>query len=165
LPIAVGHDQEGAAQEKYLWQEVLVPASLHCTPEDYARFMGAVMRPSADNPAHLSPEMTADMLQVQVQVNDSYPWDEDWPRPQVRINPHVGWGSGWGIQQTTAGESIWHWGDNGNYKAFALGYPHTGHGLVVMTNGVNGQKVIDRIFYEVIGSGQMPGLDWLYGRW
>lgn len=164
LPIAVGHDQDGKAQEKYLWQEVLGPASLHCTPEDYALFMSAVMRPSPDVPAHLGREMTGEMLRVQVQVNDSYPWDEDWPRPQIRVNPHVGWGLGWGIQHTSGGESIWHWGDNGNYRAFALGYPESGHGLVVMTNGVNGQKVIDRVLYDVIG-GKYPGLDWLYDRW
>jgi hypothetical protein len=31
-----------------------------------------------------------------------------------------------------------------------------------MTNGRNGQKVINRILREIIG-GEYPGLDWLYG--
>ncbi len=162
LPVAVGHDEKGDATEKYLWQETCAAASLHCTPREFAKFMCVVMRPSADNPNHLGPEMAKEMLTAQAQVNDSAPWDDDWPRPQFKTDPRVGWGLGWGIEHTSDGDSIWHWGDNGNYRAFAVGYPESGHGLVIMTNGRKGQKVINRILREIIG-GEYPGLDWLYG--
>ena len=67
---------------------------------------------------------------------------------------------GWGLQPTSVGPSIWHWENNVNYRAFAVGYLEDGHGIIVMTNGKNGQKVIDHILYEIIG-GDYPGLDWL----
>jgi CubicO group peptidase (beta-lactamase class C family) len=162
LPTAVGHDEKGEAADKGLWQEMYAAASLHCTPKDFARFMCAVMNPSSENPAHLSPEMTKEMLTPQVQVNDSAPWDEGWPKPTIKNNDLVSWGLGWGIQHTSDGDSIWHWGDNGNYRAFAVGYPEKGQGIVIMTNGKNGQKVINHILRDIVG-GDYPGLDWLYG--
>jgi len=162
LSIAVGHDEDGEPKEKYLWKEMYAAASLHCSAQDYGRFMCAVMNPSPDNPAHISLEMTTEMLTPQIQVNDSAPWDEDWPKAEIKLNDHVGWGLGWGIQLTSNGDSIWHWGDNGNYRAFVVGCPKNGDGIVLMTNGRNGQRVINHTLRDIIG-GEYPGIDWLYG--
>jgi CubicO group peptidase (beta-lactamase class C family) len=161
LPIAIGHNERGEAAEKYLWQKMNAAASLHCTPRDYANFLCVVMRPSSDNACHLSLEMTKKMLTTQVQVNDSAPWDDDWPKPTINTNA-LGWGLGWGIQRASGGDSIWHWGNNGNYRAFVIGYPADGQGIIMMTNGKNGQKAINHIFHETLG-GDYPALDWLFG--
>ncbi len=161
LSVAVGHDEKGETIEKYLWQEMYAAASLHCTPKDFGKFMCAVMKPSSDNPAHLRSSMLKEMLTPQIQVNDSAPWHDDWPKPGIKTNDLVGWGLGWGIQHTSFGDSIWHWGDNGNYRAFAVGYPENGHGIVIFTNGRNGQKVIHQILYKIVG-GDYPGIEWLY---
>jgi CubicO group peptidase (beta-lactamase class C family) len=160
LPIASGHDENGDAKEKYLWKEMYAAASLHSTPTDFARFMRAVLLPEPKNPIHLGEEMAKEMLREQVQVNDSKPWDGDWPKPEITTNDLVGWGLGWGIQHTSDVDSIWHWGDNGNYRAFAIGYPTEGSGMVIMTNGKNGQRVINSILRDIVG-GDYPGLDWL----
>jgi len=122
--------------------------------------MAVVMRPRAGDPAHLSADMTRDMLTSQVQVNDSAPWHKDWPRPEIKLDDLVGWGLGWGLQHTARGPSFWHWGDNGRYRAFAVGFPQAGFGVVVMTNGEKGQRVISRILRQAIG-GDYPGLDWI----
>ncbi len=160
LTLAVGHDEEGKPEEKALWPEMNAAASLHCTPADFAKFMCAVMRPSTENAAHLSLEMTKEMLTPQMPVNDSAPWHKGWPKPEIKTNDLVSWGLGWGMQRTSSGASFWHWGDNGCYKAFVVGFPKQGHGVVIMTNGKNGQQVIKRVLYNVIG-GDYLGLDWL----
>jgi CubicO group peptidase (beta-lactamase class C family) len=162
LAAAVGHDEKGTATEKRLWQDMYAAASLHCTAKDLGEFMCAVMRPSPQKTHHLSSEMTQEMLRPQVQVNDSAPWDKDWPKPEIKINTLVSWGLGWGLQHTSEGDSIWHWGDNGNYRAFAIGFPEKGHGIVIMTNGKNGQQVINCILRNIVG-GDYPGLNWLEG--
>jgi CubicO group peptidase (beta-lactamase class C family) len=161
LPIAVGHAENGEAKEKYLWKEMNVAASLHSTPNDFANFMCAVMRPMAKNPAHLGIKMAREMLKEQIKVNDSVPWDDDWPKPEIITSDLAGWGLGWGIQHTLQGDSFWQWGDNGNYRAFAIGYPNDGNGIVIMTNGEKGQKVINSILKDIIG-GEYPGIDSLY---
>jgi CubicO group peptidase (beta-lactamase class C family) len=139
----------------------MIPAaSLHSTLADYAKFMLAVMRPSADNPYHLCSELAEEMLSLQVKVNDSAPWHKDWPKAEIKLNESVGWGLGWGIQHTRTGSSFWHWGDNGNYQNFAIGSRQTGFGIVVMTNGRDGEQVYEKILYEMV-AGEYPGLDWL----
>jgi CubicO group peptidase (beta-lactamase class C family) len=161
LAIAVGHDENGKATEKNLWKEMYAAASLHSTPQDFGKFMCAVMLPSTENPGHLSAEMTQEMLKTQIQVNDSAPWHTGFPKKTIKLNNLVGWGLGWGIQKTSRGDSIWHWGDNGNYRAFAIGYLQDKSAMIAMTNGRNGQKVIRHILCNIIG-GEYPGLDWLY---
>jgi CubicO group peptidase (beta-lactamase class C family) len=160
LVVAIGHDEKGEPTEREQWPDMNAAASLHCTPTDFGRFMCAVMRPSTENAAHLGPQMSKEMLTPQVQVNNSAPWHRDWPRPEIRTNDRVGWGLGWGIQHTSTGDSIWHWGDNGCYQAFAVGFLKEGHGVVIMNNGKKGQHVIKRVLREIIG-GDYPGLDWL----
>jgi CubicO group peptidase (beta-lactamase class C family) len=160
LPVALGHDKDGQPREKSLWPEMIAGASLHSTPQDFARFVLTVAQPASTDGFHLSSNLVEEMLTSQVQVNDSLPWHEDWPRSEISLNERVGWGLGWGIQHTAEGTSFWHWGDNDGYKHFAVGSGEEGSGIVVMTNGENGQEVYRRILYESIG-GEYPGLDWL----
>lgn len=160
-PIALGHNEKGKAKEKNLWKEMYAAASLHSTPKDFGKFMCAVMQPSFENPGHLSPGMRQEMLKTQIQVNDSAPWHKGYPKKIIKTNDLVGWCLGWGIQKTSKGDSIWHWGDNGNYRAFAIGYLEDSSGMIVMTNGKNGQKIISHMLQNIVG-GEYPGLDWLY---
>ncbi len=66
----------------------------------------------------------------------------------------------WGLQVTSGGNSSWHWGDNGCYRSFILGFAPEGHALVILTNGANGQEVVNRMLCEVLGGGY-PALRWL----
>ena len=160
LSVALGHNENGEPTKKALWLEMIAGASLHSTPVDFAKFMLAVMRPSADNPYHLFSDLTKEMLTPQVKVNDSATWHDDWPKPEIKLNEFVSWGLGWGIQHTATDDSFWHWGDNGNYQNFAIGSSQEGLGIVIMTNGKNGKQVYQRVLYEIVG-GEYPGLDWL----
>jgi CubicO group peptidase (beta-lactamase class C family) len=38
---------------------------------------------------------------------------------------HINWGLGVGLQQNENGKAIWHWGDNGGFKAFYIVFPAT----------------------------------------
>ncbi len=159
VPHATGHDENGDPVEKKIWPEMRGSASLHTTSTDYAQFMCEVMKPS-NSEYHLSPEMTREMFNSQVQVNDNAPWHKDWPKPTVDTDDLVSWGLGWGLQRTPQGFSFWHWGDNNHFHSLAMGSLENGSGLVVFTNGANGQKLILRIMREIIG-GVYPGLSWL----
>jgi hypothetical protein len=121
-----------------------------------------MMHPAEGGPSPLDPDTTAEMLALQVRVNDRPPWRENWPNGPVTLNDCVGWGLGWGIQRTPEGDAFWHWGDNGCYRAFAIGSPESGNGMVVLTNSENGQRVIRTILRDLIG-GDYPALDWLDG--
>lgn len=158
--VAIGHNDEGKITKKFLPQKMNAAASLHCTAQDFGRFMSVVMQTQPNNLSHLAPETVKTMLTPQHHVNDSMPWEKDWPKPAITLNKKLSWGLGWGIQHTAYGDAIWHWGDNGTYRAFAIGYPHSGEGVVILTNGENGQQVYDSILRNIIG-GEYPALDWL----
>lgn len=169
LAVAVGHDEQGEAQEKGRWSSVNVAAGLHCTARDFARFMCVVMKPSAEETARLEPELNQEMLSPQVQASDGeWSWQPGWPNAKVTVNERVSWGLGWGLQRTAGlqktaeGDSFWHWGDNGCYRAFAIGSAQDGQALAVMTNSQNGQQVINWMLRDVLG-GEYPALDWMYG--
>ncbi len=157
--IAVGHNRVGIPVKKEIWSKMRSSSSLHTTSTEYAQFMCTVMQPSYED-YHLSPEMTSEMINPHVQVNDNAPWHRHWPKLSVVTDDLVSWGLGWGLQRTSQGHSFWHWGDNEQYHSLAMGLPGTGQGVVVLTNGANGQQLIMRLMDEIF-EGTYPCISWL----
>ena len=158
--VAVGHNARSEPQAKRAWPLVNPAASLHCSSRDFARFMRELMRALHGESPLLHVETTRGMFHRQVPVNGLPPWSESWPDGEVVSEERVGWGLGWGIQIYDERDWIWHWGDNGCYRAFALGTPESGDGVVILTNSENGQRVI-RPILEAIAGPNLPALDWL----
>ncbi len=113
-------------------------ASLHTTALDYARFMIAVMHGTG-----LSDSMAAGMLAAQIVVDSG-----------------VTWGLGIGLQDNAYGRGFWHWGDNSGYKAYVIGYPEHGIGVVWFTNSQNGQSLLESMLALTLG-GDHPAATWL----
>ena len=86
-------------------------------------------------------------------------------KPTGKLSKEIAWGLGWGIQLTADGKSIWHWGDNGDFHAYVLGYPATRSGVVVFTNGAGGHGIIPDVLAASIGGAQ-PAIAMIdYERW
>ncbi|MEZ4642459.1 MAG: serine hydrolase domain-containing protein [Chloroflexota bacterium] len=162
-PVAQPHDAAGVGGEKAMWPDMYAAASLHCTPTDYARFMLALMSPDSAGAAALDTALLQSMLSPQIQLNDCPPWHDEWPCTQVALKPDLFWGLGWGLQQENGRFAFWHWGNNGNFKAFAIGFPDEAMGIVLMSNGRNGDKLWRTILQHTCGS-NMPALSWLQGK-
>ena len=91
----------------------LPAAGLRTTASDYARFLTEIMQPT-----HLSADLATQML-----------------TPHAEVNADQDWGLGLSVQR---GEHpvIWHWGVNfPGYQAFAMAWPDSGDGMVVLMNG------------------------------
>ncbi|MGD2120834.1 MAG: serine hydrolase [Gemmatimonadota bacterium] len=127
---ASGHDVLGRPVEGLRHPDgANAAASLHTTARDYGAFLAAVLQGEG-----LSPESHAAMIQPVTQA-DAWGPEETYP--------YVFWGLGWGIQEGERGRAIWHWGDNGIYRAFVVGYPTLGDGLVYFTNSEAGLSVAE----------------------
>jgi CubicO group peptidase (beta-lactamase class C family) len=108
--------------------------SLITTVDEYSLFMSRLMARSKRDDLDLADLSRREML-----------------TPQTKINTAVSWGLGVGLE-TYAGRSLfWHWGDNGVFKAFMMGDPVRGSGLVVFTNAQNGHRLWQRIAAEAMG--------------
>lgn len=108
-------------------------ASLLTTVDEYATFLTRLLRASGDK-LDLSEASRRDMYTT-----------------QTKINTAVGWGLGVGVESYEGRTHIWHWGDNGIFKAFMMGEPATGNGVVIFLNAQNGHKVWQRILTENMG--------------
>ena len=128
-------------------------ASLHTTAGDYGRFVAAILKG-----AGLKPETRKLMLTPQTQVIAGGANSLNNPRPQPV--PDVAWGLGWGLQTTRDGLSFWHWGDNGDSKAYVVAFDKEKLGVVFFANSATGLSIAREIVAEAVG-GQQPAIDWL----
>jgi CubicO group peptidase (beta-lactamase class C family) len=126
-------------------REPSAAAGLYTTADDYARFMLAMLHPKAKDPYRLSEAGVGEMLTSQVKITD-----------------RIGWGLGWGIEQTKVGDAFWHWGDWGVFRNFAIAYRKPKIGAVVLTNSLNGPKAYGTLITEAIG-GEHPAFEWVRG--
>lgn len=115
--------------------------SLNTTAEDYAKYILAVL-----NARGLQSKSIDQMLTAQVNVG--------------KDDPSVQWGLGVGLQTTDDGKAFWHWGDNGTFKAFFIGYPQQKIGLVYFANSSNGLGILEDLLPTCLGS-SYPAVQWL----
>jgi len=114
-------------------------ATLHTTAEDFAKFMLALMN------SYGLRESTIDSMLT----------------PQIIVAPEestaVFWGLGIGLEETPHGTAFWHWGDNYNFRCFALGFKTPRIGFVYFTNSYFGLTIRKNIVDLALG-GEHPVL-------
>jgi CubicO group peptidase (beta-lactamase class C family) len=121
---ASGHDRHGFANPLRRRTEPNGGASLITTAEDYATFLCAIM-----NDKVLKPETIDTMLTPHVRATSR--------REEGKLDDHISWGFGWGIQPGNTENGFWHWGDNGDLRAFTVAYKDRKEGLVFFANSEN----------------------------
>lgn len=140
---AAGHDEYGATSGSIeRFQEPTAQATLYTHADDYGKFLSAVMRGEG-----LSPATHASMV-----------------TPQIEIMPNLHWGLGLGIEETSEGKGIWHWGDAGTYTSYFHGNLDRGTGFVYFVNSYYGLAILDRLF-SLLDGAEHPALSLTLGDW
>ncbi len=152
--VAIGHDIAGVPVDLFKADHANAAASLETTAEDYARFLDAILQGEG-----LAPATIGEMERAQVAVDPACANCID-STPSGKLSTSIYWGLGFGIEKTAEGESLWHWGDNGVFKAFFVVRPASKSGVVYMTNSENGLSIGRQILAETLG-GEQPAFDWL----
>jgi len=151
---ATGHDTNGKPVDKWKPNEAGAASTLNTTARDYAMFVEAVL-----NGKGLKASTLREMETSQVALD-----------PECRIcvkhepkqlSKSLFWGLGWGIERNDGrDETIWHWGDNGAFKAFVMAEPKTKSGVVIFANGENGLELARPLVDDAMGEGSVA-FDWL----
>jgi CubicO group peptidase (beta-lactamase class C family) len=128
-------------------------ASLHTTAQDYGRFVAAILNGTGLKPATRKLMLTP---QTQVIAGGANSLNKSNPQPV----PDVAWGLGWGLQTTPDGLSFWHWGDNGDGKAYVVAFEKEKLGVVYFANSANGLSLAREIVAAAVG-GTQPALSWI----
>lgn len=150
---ATPHDGAGQPGDKWKPKDPTAAATLQTTAGDYALFVEALL-----NGKGLKPETTREMEKPQVAVDMECTNCTD--RAPKELSKSIFWGLGIGIQETPQGESLWHWGDNGRFKAYVVAYPKQKIGVVLFMNGENGLSILGPLLQTSVG-GEQPALHWL----
>ncbi len=150
---ATSHSPLGMPTGQNRSTEPNAAASLRTTATDYARFLSAVMKGTG-----LKPATRRLFFTPQIQVSES--GTNNTKSAPEKLSPTLSWGLGWGLQTTSDGTAFWHWGDNGNTKAYIVAYERQQFGMVVFTNSANGLSIASDLVNEALGGAQ-PALAWL----
>jgi CubicO group peptidase (beta-lactamase class C family) len=152
---ATGHDATGNPRRLQKPALASSAASLQTTALDYARFLIAVLDGTG-----LQKRTAAEILRSQIHVDEGCQ-NCIAKKPTGRISREIGWGLGWGLEETEDGVSLWHWGDNSSgFHCYVVGYPRQKLGVVVFTNGLGGHGIIPEIVGAAVG-GRHPSFAWL----
>ncbi len=133
-----GRNQPPDAKEDTARDDGNAAASLQTTAGDYAKFLIALM-----NGAALKKATWEQMLTPQIRVDSAY--------------PPVAWGLGIGLETMPEGEYCWHWGDNGDAKAYVTAFLPARNAVVFFADGSNGLSFTREILEDAIG-GQHPAV-------
>jgi CubicO group peptidase (beta-lactamase class C family) len=150
---ALPHDAAGQPGEKWKPKEANPASSLNTTAGDYALFVEALL-----NGTGLKPGTLREMEKPQIAVDPECTNCTE--RVPQEFSKSVFWGLGIGIQQTAEGESLWHWGDNGRFKAYVVAYPKQKIGVVLFMDGFSGLSIVRDLLRTAVG-GQQPALQWI----
>lgn len=82
----------------------------------------------------------------------------------TEANQHINWGLGVGLQENEMGKSIWHWGDNGDFKGFCISFPDRQEILVYFTYNRYGLNITPDVLNVFFGKQTWWQAQWLaYG--
>ena len=138
---AMPHNEMKKTFPKFKPQEGNTAHSLQTTAADFAQFINALIQYKG-----LKQETIEQMLSPQVKVSDEQ-------------SGTVDWGIGIGLQKVDNRKAFWHWGDNGTFRCFVIGFPLEQTGLVYFTNSSNGLGIAPTLVARVFGT-QLPSMEW-----
>jgi CubicO group peptidase (beta-lactamase class C family) len=154
---ATGHDDHGKPVPLWKPNESLAASSLNTTAGDYALFVEALLNRKGLKRATLR-EMETPQIALDPECTNCT------EREPKELSKTLFWGLGWGIQRTSQGDAIWHWGDNGAFKCFVMASPKTKAGVVMFTNSENGLAIAKPIIADAMEFEPLP-FTWLkYGK-
>jgi CubicO group peptidase (beta-lactamase class C family) len=142
---ATGYDSKGAPDKLWKPKEAGAASTLNTTARDYALFVDAIL-----NGKGLSSSILREMETPAVALD---------PTCRICINQQpkelsksLFWGLGWGIQRDAGRLLLWHWGDNGSFKAFVMADPAQKSGVVLFGNSEDTLKVAKPIIDTAMGT-------------
>ncbi len=150
---ATGYDSDGKPTELWKPTEAGAASTLNTTAQDYARFVEAILNKKGLKPATLR-EMETPVIALDPECRICI---KNEPK---QLSKSLFWGLGWGIERKDGTDALWHWGDNGSFKAFVMADPKTKSGVVMFANSQNGLEVAKSVVDETMGRGSLA-FEWL----
>ncbi|HJZ10813.1 MAG TPA: serine hydrolase domain-containing protein, partial [Acidobacteriota bacterium] len=147
-----GHNEKGEVFEKDKDNSARAASTLETTPEDYARFIEAVL-----NGKGLKPASYQEMFRPQIRIRSKQQFGP-LSREETAANDKIqlSYGLGWGILQTPYGYGAFKEGHGDGFEHYSILFPEKGLGIVIMTNSANGESVFKELLETAIADKYLP---------
>lgn len=149
-----GHDEKGAVLEKDKDNAARAPSTLETTPEDYARFLHAVL-----NRKGLKESSWKEMFSPQIRLRSKKQFG---PQSTTTDNDDIelSYGLGWGLLKTPYGWGAFKEGHGDGFEHYTLIFPETGMGVMLLSNSANGESAFKELLEISIADVYTPW-EWL----
>ena len=136
-----GYNKAGENRGKGRHPRANVGYTLRTCAADYSKFVQALL-----NGTGLKPETFATMFETTTGPAFRYrDNNREWDKP-------IAWAMGIGTEDNANhGKILWHWGDNGNFKALFIVIPAEKTTLVYFTNSAYGHDIINPLTELLLG--------------
>ena len=148
--LAAAHGSLGKVEDKAKMTEGNAAYSLYTTARDYGVFLAAIL-----NQSGLGTGAVEQMLKPQIAL------PQRWGDLSGKKAEGLAWGLGWGLLHEKGKVAFWHWGDNGQFKCYVVGYSQQRRGLAFFTNSANGLALAEVLVRRVLGEDHAALLRWL----
>jgi CubicO group peptidase (beta-lactamase class C family) len=150
-----GHDEAGKVLEKDKDNKARSASTLETTPEDYARFIRAVLRRQG-----LSAASWKEIFKPQIRIRSKSqmgvgPWD---PEDTTTANDAIAlsYGLGWGLLESPYGRGAFKEGHGDGFEHYSIVFPDRGLGVVIMTNSANGESIFKELLELTVADTYTP---------
>ena len=148
---ARGHDEQGRALPPSDYTQANAAYTLYTSAADYALFLAEMLRSDRSAAHSLNAPTLQQMLSHQTVADDREPIARPGAAAGLPTHPAVYWGLGWAINSTASqGDVAYHSGTNSSgFRNYCQFSPSRRSGLLLMCNGLGGNKLWQRVVAEV----------------
>jgi CubicO group peptidase (beta-lactamase class C family) len=152
---AVGHASDGKAYPKDKDNAARAPSTLETTTDDYAKFMGAVLRREG-----LSEQSWNEIFKPQVRIRSRTQVGPGWSEVTSRYDPiDLSYGLGWGLRRTPHGWGAFKEGHGDGFQHYSIVYPSKKLGVLLMSNSDNAESIFGHLLSLTVADTSIP-LEW-----
>jgi CubicO group peptidase (beta-lactamase class C family) len=150
-----GHNEKGEVFEKDKDNAARAGSTLETTPDDYARFLRAVL-----NRQGLSEDSWKELFSPQIRLRSKGQFG---PLAQQTTTDHddieLSYGLGWGLLRTPHGWGAFKEGHGDGFEHYSILFPDKGMGIVILTNSANGESIYQELLEVAIADVYSP-MEW-----
>ena len=147
-----GHDEKGEVLEKDKDNAARAPSTLETTPDDYARFLHAVL-----NRKGLQESSWNEMFSPQIRLRSRSQFGPLAAQTTTDNDDiELSYGLGWGLLNTPHGWGAFKEGHGDGFEHYTIIFPKTGMGVMLLSNSANGESAFKELLEITIADVYTP---------
>ena len=147
-----GHSETGEVLEKDKDNAPRAPSTLETTPEDYARFLRAVLRGQGLKAASWK-EMFSPQIRIRSKTQfPTFSTETTGENDDIELS----YGLGWGLLKTPYGWGAFKEGHGDGFEHYTIVFPERGLGVMLMSNSANGESIFKDLLEATVADTYTP---------